>query len=213
MAAEKFNIKVVHILCKFHLNQNISRKLAMLKLSNLSSHDSHFRLFIHRLKSLVFLPSENMKDFLLYCIAQVAKEGHTYENFNNYLVDKYTQSFCDKASYFKLLKDFNGTYLNLSNNIAESLNHSVNSYILTLSKSKDLNTILTRLRMHYVVTIRNVETQILAKKSDYSPSAIALERFQKAKSFVNKISAMKMENNEKCFKKVAKLIDIFYDEQ
>ena len=97
--------------------------------------------------------------------------------------------------------------------LAESLNGNLNNFVLKVSKSSDLNVILKRLKLHYIVTVRDVERQIKMLKSEYCPTKVAIQRFQKARIFVQKISVMNRENSERFFKKLSKLIDSFYEDQ
>jgi hypothetical protein len=80
-----------------------------------------------------------------------------------------------------------------------------------VSKTTDLNKILRKLRTHYIVTVRDVRRQLSMKKSNYEPSDIAIERFQKARVFTNKVSALDLNINLRLLKKLTKMIDVFYD--
>ena len=154
-----------------------------------------------------------MQKYLKFCIAQVSQEGHVHHELFTYLIDKFKDNFCEKSSYYETILNFKGTYFSINNNIAESLNGNLNNFVLKVSKSSDLNVILKRLKLHYIVTVRDVERQIKLLKSEYCPTKVAIQRFQKARIFVQKISVMNRENNERFFKKLSKLIDSFYEDQ
>ena len=81
--------------------------------------------------------------------------------------------------------------------------------MLSVSKTTNLNKILRKLRTHYIVTVRDVRRQLSMKKSNYEPSDIAIERFQKARVFTNK--ALDLNINLRLLKKLTKMIDVFYD--
>ena len=180
-----------------------------MRLSKLSNHDSSFKLFILRVKTSLFLPPQIIPFFIKHIVSIVVEQGHNYGDFFRYLTEKFSSKFCEESSYYHTILAFRGTYLSTSNNISESYNHTLNNFVLSVSKTTNLNKILRKLRTHYIVTVRDVRRQLSMKKFNYEPSDIAIERFQKARVFTNK--ALDLNINLRLLKKLTKMIDVFYD--
>ena len=142
------------------------------------------------------------------------KEGHTYPKLMTYFTEKFSTNFCNEVSYYTTILNYEGMYLSLSNNVAESYNAALNTFVLTVSKSTDINQILRRLRTHYLCSVREIKRQINVKmwKSDYTPCVIALKRFQKARAFTHKLSSMDQTINLRFLKKLTKMVDQFYED-
>ena len=162
-SAEKYGTQTTHLLCKAHLNRNVHQRLSVLRLSNLPSHDNNFKKFISRVKTTPFLPAEIIPHFLKHIISEIVKEGHTYPKLMTYFTEKFSTNFCNEVSYYTTILNYEGTYLSLSNNVAESYNAALNTFVLTVSKSTDINQILRRLRTHYLCSVREIKRQINVK--------------------------------------------------
>ena len=209
-----FGIKIKHLMCKTHYNRCVSNRLSVLGLTQLRQESKNFELFINRCNVLIYLPPIIIPEYLKFIIAIVIRDGHNYEVLFEYFLRKFNVNYSESASFYFKILGCKKSFMHLTNNMAESYNCSLNRFIMTVSKSKNLNTILTRLRVHYCVMLREAEIQYSNKTSYYAPSVTAINRFQNARKFVNKLALMDQTKINQCFlKKLNALVDQFYDKE
>ena len=127
-------------------------------------------------------------------------------SFISYVRHKIDKNFARRLSYYETLKNTE-TYVPVTTNASESQNSILNRFLVSLSKSSKLITIIRNSRQFFTSEYRQAESQWEKQNSDYRPSANAQSNFLKAKAFIRKIDKTSLKPHKLTLKKISKLMD------